>query len=78
MLPVEPPWPMAEGDAMFEELVEVVEALPKKERPGNDWIHPGTWASTNERTSYRKQGTLTQAEGWKLKRRIHNTLAADR
>ena len=63
---------------MFEELVEEVAELPKRERPGNDWIRPGTWALVDERASKRKQGALTQAEGRRLTRAIHKAFAEDR
>ena len=63
---------------MFEELVEEVAELPKRERPGSDWIRPGTWALVDERASKRKQGALTQAEGRRLTRAIHKAFAEDR
>ena len=63
---------------MLEELVEACEEVPKAERPSHDWIRPGTWAFIDERASRRKHGTLTQAEGRQLTRRIKKALTADR
>ena len=77
-LPVPPPRPMTEGDTMLEELVDTLEAPGKRDRPDHEWIRGGTWALIDERASRRKQGTLTQAQGRRLSRRIRQALKQDR
>ena len=63
---------------MFEELVAVVEEVPKRDRPDHDWIRGGTWALVDQRSSLRKQGALTQAEGRRLARLIKQAFREDR
>ena len=63
---------------MLETLVEEVEEPEKRDRPDHEWIRGGTWKLIDERASRRKQGTLTQAEGRRLSRRIHHALKEDR
>ena len=69
---------MTEGDTMLEELVDTLEAPGKRDRPDHEWIRGGTWALIDERASRRKQGTLTQAQGRRLSRRIRQALKQDR
>ena len=59
-------------------LVEAVKEPQKRDRPDHDWIRGGTWKLIDERASRRKQGTLTQAQGRRLSRRIHRALREDR
>ena len=63
---------------MFEELVEAVEKLPKRERPESAWVRPGTWALIDERAARRKEGNLTQREARRLGRKIAAALKEDR
>ena len=63
---------------MFETLKEAVDPPRRRERPKNSWIRGGTWELIDHRTSMRREGRLTQAEGRKLGRRIKALLKADR
>ena len=53
------PRPLAQGDAMFEELVDTLEKPPAKERQENAWVQMGTWTLVDRRAELRKAGRLT-------------------
>ena len=78
-LPAPPlPHPLAQGDAMFEELVDTLETPPVKQRPENVWVRPGPCSLVDRRTELRKAGRLTQCELRRLARAIRVLLKLDR
>ena len=69
---------LTEGKRMFKTLEEAVVKPKKRELARNSWIRGGTWQLIDRRTSLRREGRLTRAEGRRLGRQIKAALKADR